>query len=436
MRYAVVVADTFALGPGYLIAHLRDMGHEVKLIFDPLHHSNGGTADTLMARMFSVEEYNIQQIEKFKPDAVLFSVITAHYQWALRLARKIKDRVKCKIIFGGVHVTSVPDIVRQNSFIDDVVVGCGVNYFGGVFSPDKIFPARMDFFRELPTCHRTHPFIMTDFGCPYSCTYCQPRDLKFKAPKRSVEGCIKELLHLKKLGARRISIWDDTFTANIPWLNNFLDEYKHKVGLPFRCLTHPQRINPNIADLLRWAGCYTIDMGIQTGNEQLRREVLNRRETNKEFLAAAKAVKDAGIKLVIDHIFEIPGETNETNKESYHLYAAAQPDLIHCFKLLYFPKTKIIDHAKAAGILTEEDIRNIEEGRGAIYASGEHQNVAKVNPWVKRMLAIPLGGKPWETFPDWAIKLACYIRIGEDFLPQTIIQQHIFWTWKRLCKIF
>ena len=35
MKYAICAADTFSLGVGYLISHLRSMGHEVKLIFDP-----------------------------------------------------------------------------------------------------------------------------------------------------------------------------------------------------------------------------------------------------------------------------------------------------------------------------------------------------------------------------------------------------------------
>jgi radical SAM superfamily enzyme YgiQ (UPF0313 family) len=435
MKYAICAADTFSLGAGYLISYLRNEGHEVKLIFDPMHHSQGGTKETFLSRIFSVEEYNLKQLEEFKPDAVLFSVLTAHYQWALKLAKKIKDRIGCKIIFGGVHATSVPEEVKKHDFIDEVCIGEGIKHFGGDFNPDKLFPERRDFYAELPSCHRVHPFIMTDFGCPFSCTYCLPRELKIKRPRRSVRSCIDELKMLKAMGAKRVSIWDDAFTCNRTWLNEFLTYYMLEVKLPFRCLTHPKLIDPIMARNLKQAGCYTIDMGIQTGNEKLRREVLNRKETNKEFLAACKAIKDAGIKLVIDHIFEIPGESDDTNKDSYILYSQAKPDLIHCFKLLYFPRSKIIEKALEAGYLREEDIQKINEGKGAVYASGEHQRVAKINPWVKRMLAIPLPcSRAWELMPDWLIKLACYIRIGEDFLPQTIIQNQAFFTYKRIEK--
>lgn len=434
MKYAICVADTFALGPAYLISHLRAMGNEVILIFDPLHHSQGGTKETILSRIFSVEEYNIRKIKRFKPDAVLFSCMTAHYQWALRFAKKVKERVGCKIIMGGVHATSVPEVVQRSPFVDEVVVGCGIKHFGGVFSPDSIFPERVDFYNELPSCHRVHPFIMTDFGCPFSCTYCLPRELKIKAPRRSVDGCIRELKELKRMGAKRFSIWDDSFTAGKEWLYHFLDEYKREVRLPFRCLTHPKLVDIVSIFKMANAGCYTIDMGIQTGNEKLRREVLNRQETNEEFLEACRIIKGCGIKLVIDHIFEIPGESDATNQESLDLYREAMPDLIHCFKLLYFPKAKIIHTALEKGYLKPEDVDKINEGKFVVYASGEHQRVAKINPFVKKMLAVPLGGGWWEKMPDWAIKLACYIRIGEDFLPQTIIQNQIYFTVKRIIR--
>jgi anaerobic magnesium-protoporphyrin IX monomethyl ester cyclase len=435
MKYAIVAADTFALGPAYLISHLREYGHEIRLIFDPMQHSQGGTKDTLLSRIFSVEEYNIKQIEKFKPDAVLFSCLTAHYQWALRFARKVKDETGYKIIFGGVHVTSVPEVVKENKFIDEICIGCGIEYFGIKFQPDKIFPAWEDFYAELPPCHRIHPFIMTEFGCPFNCTYCLPRNLKIRYPRREISGCINELLALKKLGAKRFSIWDDSFTHDKKWLNLFLTDYKKFIKLPFRCLTNPKLVDGDIVTWLSDAGCYTIDMGIQTGSEILRKTVLNRHETNSDFFNACKLIKSSGIKLIIDHIFEIPEESNETNKESYQLYKLAKPDLIHCFKLLYFPKAKIIETALKYGYLTQQDVHKIEHGTFTLYASGENQRVAKINPWVKKMLAIPLGGVLWEKMPDWLIKLVCYLRIGKDFLPQTIIQNQIYFTWRRLCRI-
>jgi hypothetical protein len=190
----------------------------------------------------------------------------------------------------------------------------------------------------------------------------------------------------------------------------------------------------DVIKLLKESGCYLIGIGIQTANEELRRKILNRNETNKQFLEACRIIKSNKLALTVDHIFEIPEETRATNLESLELYRQAKPDLIKCFKLIYLPKAKIIDHAVRNGILNEHDIYNIEHGIGNNYASGEHFRVSKVNNLVNKMLAIPLGGGFWEYMPDWVIKGACYIRIGKDFLPQTIIQNQIFFNYKRIEK--
>jgi len=360
--------------------------------------------------------------------------LTVYYQWALRIGKIVKDELGCKVIFGGLHVTSCPDVVRENKWIDDICIGCGISYFGYKFDPDEVFPSRKDFYDQLPPHYHVHPYMMTSFGCPYNCTYCLPRDLKLQLPRRSVDGCIREIKELKQMGAKRLFIWDDSFTINKEWIFEFLERYKNEIDLPFRCVTHPKLVKDDIVKKLKEARCYLIGIGLQTANEQLRRKILNRMEKNEDVSRASEIIKKHKIKLTIDHIFELPEETEETNQESLEFYKTLKPDLVNTFKLIYLPKAKIIDHAVRNGILTEKDVYNIEHGIGNNYASGEHFRVAKINPIVNKMLAIPLGGGIWEKMPDWLIKLACYLRIGTDFLPQTIIQNYIYFSWRKMCE--
>ena len=417
MKFAIFAVDTVSLGVGYIIQYLRNDGHDVKLFLESF--------------LCPDEQDILHRVDDYKPDACLFSCLTVYYQWALKISKTIKDKHNCKIIFGGLHVTSCPDVVKENDWIDDICVGCGIEYFGYKLDPDKVFPAREDFYDLLPYHYRRHPYMMTSFGCPYNCTYCLPRDLKLQLPRRSVDGCIREALWLKERGAKRLFIWDDSFTIDKTWIRRFLLEYKIKVNLPFRCVTHPKLITKEIVSLLKYAGCYLMGIGLQTGNEKLRRDILNRHETNEEFLNACKVIKASGMALTVDHIFELPFESQETNEESLALYRKAKPDLINCFKLIYLPKAQIIKHGIRDGRLTGKDVYNIEHGIGNNYASGEHYRVAKVNPMVIKMLAVPLGGGIWEWLPDWFTKGMCYVRIGRDFLPQTVIKNHIYFITKR-----
>ena len=414
--------DTLSLGIGYLISYLRRDGHEVKLIVESLS--------------FTDDDYLMRQVREFKPDACLFSCITVYYQWSLRISKKIKEEIGCKIIFGGLHVTACPEVVKENDWIDEICIGDGIAYFGYKFDPDEVFPERKDFYDQLAPHYHVHPYMMTSFGCPYHCTYCMPAHLKITLPRRSIDGCIRELKELKRMGAKRMFIWDDSFTIDKKWVFAFLNRYREEIKLPFRCVTHPKLITYDMTKKLKEAGCYLIGIGIQTGNEELRRKVLNRYETNDDFLKACYIIKQFGIKLTVDHIFCLPGETAENLQESYELYKKAKPDLLNTFRLIYFPKSKIIDHGLAYGLLNQQDVYNIEHGIGNNYASGEHFRVANVNKMVNKMIAIPLGGGLWESMPDWLTKLACYIRIGKDFLPQTIIQNQIYFRWKKVKRWF
>ena len=178
MKYAVCVAEDSHLGIGYIISHLKNQGHDVKLFFDPRQYARGYSNNGFLAKIFSLENYNIRKMKKYKPDVCLFTCITADYQWALKIAKRVKKEIGCKVIFGGVHSTLMPEEVKKNEFIDEVIVGDGISYFGGTFDPDNLFPDRVIFYKELPKTHRTHPIFMSSFGCPFNCSFCGNEQLR------------------------------------------------------------------------------------------------------------------------------------------------------------------------------------------------------------------------------------------------------------------
>jgi len=420
MKYAMCVADSYNLGAAYVMSHLKANGHEVKLIFDPR------TGIDLM-------EYNLKQIEKFNPHYCLFSCNTSQYQWALNMAHAVKNRLgwECQIIFGGVHPTCCPEVVRENWFVDDVCIGDGIAYFGGTFKPDDTFPEREAFYAELPPRERRHPYIMTSFTCPFQCTYCLPQDKKLKLPRRSVASCIRELSYLKRLGAKRFTIFDDVFTMDKKWLECFLIRYKTEIGLPFRCVTHPKFIDDMVADDLAYAGCYMVAIGLQTGSERLRK-TLNRHETNDEFRNACKHLKKQGIIVLVDHIFNLPHETEDSLLESYCLYKDVKPDMVNCFDLVYLPCTEIINTAIEAGIMKEQARYAIDRGLVSQFAKGAS------GIWVNCLLSVPLGHRWWALLPQFFIKVALYTKMlfksRYDFVPLKIIQDAVHYFLKGVSK--
>jgi len=441
MRYAFVVAEDINLGAGYIIAHLKEQGHEVKLFFDPIQCNRGYSRNKKLARIFNIEKSILRQIKRFDPHSCLFSSVTASYQWALNFAEKVKKEVGCKIIFGGIHATLVPEEARKHTFIDEVVIGDGLAYFGGSkFDPDSLWPERESFLKQLPPIHRKYQLFMTSFGCPFNCSFCGNEQLRkakqFKYIRRSREGCINELKHLKERGMKHVLFVDDIFTCDRDWLLNFLPAYKRGISLPFAAFGHVKYLDERIVEELAKSGCRTLWLGIQSGDERLRKQILNRHETNKEIINACKLIKKYKIKLMVDHIFGIPMESEMSQEISYALYQEIQPDVINCYELVYFPKAKIIEHALKAGNLTPDDVLKINRGEGITYQVG-NKNRKFYDEYAKGFIALPVGGLVAELLPVPILKLIAHCRAGRGFIAGAMIQNELWFGWRALCsKLF
>jgi radical SAM superfamily enzyme YgiQ (UPF0313 family) len=402
MKVTFVQSENESLAVEFFSALLKSSGHAVDLAYD--HRYFARTAVTLpaLARAFDLREMLVEQIVGGKPDMVGFSVMTSGYQWAIDMARRIKRACDVPIIFGGVHVSSVPEVVMSEDAVDIVCVGEGersflslidqfesypdvdipgiwIKYDGEIrrSEPNQMitdldslpFPDKSLFYEKLPWLSRGY-LIMTSRGCPYSCTFCSNdmlrRLLKGKGRyvrRRGVDNVIEEMtLARERFHPSRFNILDDCFTADKAWLREFCARYEKDVSVPFIAVSHPTMVDDEVAAMLASARCAILLLGVQSASEATRREMLNRKETNEQIRAAVAACHHHGLKLSIDHIFGIPGEGVEEYRRALSFYNEIRPDTINTYWLVYFPKTTIIEHALDAGILDPGDVDLINHG--------------------------------------------------------------------------
>jgi len=105
------------LGVEYISSVLKRHGYKVELLVDPIHSSDN--------KISYIEKENLKKLKELKPNLIGFSTVSAHYQWALKMARLIKKEMGAPIIFGGAHVTATPESVIENNVVDMVCVGEG-----------------------------------------------------------------------------------------------------------------------------------------------------------------------------------------------------------------------------------------------------------------------------------------------------------------------
>jgi anaerobic magnesium-protoporphyrin IX monomethyl ester cyclase len=393
-----------SLGVEYLAAEAREAGHQVELAFDPAVFGGHLMWDIPpVAKLFDKRPRILKTVLDNKPDVVAFSCVSTSYIWSLELARDIKKFApEVKTIFGGVHVTAVPERVIREAAVDCLIVAEAdisfplvlndweegryeprpgvwlkrngeISHADGCMQVENLdllpFPAKDLYYSKAPILEENYN-VMTTRGCPYKCTYCHNSSAGVlmasanRVRQRSVDNLIAELEVVVGRGrARLIKFFDDVFALRKDWIMEFSGKYREKVKLPYSCFSHPSAINTDVADCLKESGCKYVNIGVQSVDEGQRRNMMKRYYSNDDVRRSVGLLKERGISVLLDHIIGVPGDTLEMMHEAAVFYNELRPDRLLTFWLVCFPGTEILNMAIESGVLTEEDRRRIEEGR-------------------------------------------------------------------------
>jgi radical SAM superfamily enzyme YgiQ (UPF0313 family) len=410
-RVTFVYRNYEGLGVGYLAAYVRSLGHQVQLVLYPdpwsdTYIKQKDKDSPMVGRLQQrVDRELLREIVDFAPDLICFSAVTDDYQWSVQTAGVLKAATGAVVIFGGVHVTSVPERVVRHPAID--LVGCGEGerllgrvlevlddwragadvdvpglwyargedvHVGGegeaIQDLDALpFPAKDLFYARLPGLARTYT-ITTSRGCPYRCTYCYNavmlpmyREQGKWMRQRSVDGVIEELRWAKhNFHPRHFLFMDDVFASSRKWVAEFAERYRREVAVPFALVTEAVVLKDEVVRCLKEAGLVNVQIGVQTLNEKSKDRIA-RPESRPQLEQALVALNKYDVHYQVDHMLGIPGETDEDQRVALEFYNEYRPDIVSVFWLKYYPKLPIIDFAVEHGILRREDVADIEEGR-------------------------------------------------------------------------
>ncbi|MBN1346103.1 MAG: B12-binding domain-containing radical SAM protein [Phycisphaerae bacterium] len=395
-----------------LSAMLKQHGHETELAYDQgLFDDKNYLFMPRIARLFDQREKVVDDVVASKPDLVGFSVMTPTLTWALDIAARIKRRIDVPIIFGGMHPTTLPEQTITNDCVDMVCVGEGdyalaelcdsidrgemdtsirnIWFKSGsavIQNEQRPLVADLDTLpwpdKELFAPHvpiKNYYLAVTSRGCPYACTYCS---LSFQAKQiaklggkrlreRSPESVVAELKAARaKYGFEWVDFRNNTFTANKKWVMRFLELYKAELGLPFKAFAHPSTMDREMAFALKGAGCFGIQLGVESYSEEVRKAILNRHETNAEVTRTCDAMDEAGLPYSIDYILGIPTQTETELLEAAEFFLQRKMCYrVSPFLLEYLPKLDIVKHGLAHGEITPEDVGALESGQHNHYLS-------------------------------------------------------------------
>ena len=317
------------------------------------------------------DEVVLDKIKEESPDVVgITSPFTAQIDNAIHLADLVKH-VDDKIItvIGGPHIAiRGKEILQENNNIDIGIKGEGEdvftelikklkenqpidqvksifyrdkagevieNEFGGLIKnlDDLPYPAYhlidMDnYFDLIANSLKTRPGInqrsismITSRGCPYNCIFCSIHlhmGKMFRA--HSTEYVINSIRHVAdKYKIKHISFEDDNFTLDINRAKKILKgiiDNNIKITWDTPNGVRADRIDEELLKLIKESGCVELTFGIESGNQRVLDEVIQKNLKLSDVIKAVELTKKYGIKTKAFFVIGFPGETKEEIKQT------------------------------------------------------------------------------------------------------------------------
>ena len=162
---------------------------------------------------------------------------------------------------------------------------------------------------------------MLSRGCPYNCTYCCNHQIKqvypnikdytrFHTPEKSIQY-IKAVLD-KYPDMRYVDFRDNILPFNLDWFFDFIQRYKTEIALPFACRYRANLVKEEVIEALKDAGCYLVHFGVESGNEYISNQVLNRGIKREQLERAFDLCHKYKMSTLSYNMVGLPDETLET----------------------------------------------------------------------------------------------------------------------------
>jgi anaerobic magnesium-protoporphyrin IX monomethyl ester cyclase len=353
-------AGTLPLGLGYLAAVARAHGIDVRVV-DAKREGH------------TCPEQTVAAIRQHDPQVVGLTAFTVDYPRAALIAQQLKAGPGRPVtVLGGPQANALPiEALEQAPAVDYVVAGEGestllelVTAVRAGRAPDPApglhyrdsaghvcgagrtayedlerlpFPA-WDLFPRVDD----YP-LMTHRGCPFRCVFCS-RNLTQRVRSRSAAHVMEEIRWLHRTFApQRITIEDETFglqSGPTEALLARLIEFNRHAGLRFQAGTRVDRASVRLFQLMKQAGFDRVELGVESGVPA----VLERSGKGVDVgqvRAAVRGARQAGLKIWLNFIIGLPGETKATVRQSIELAVELNPDRLSVAVIVPYPGSEV-----------------------------------------------------------------------------------------------
>jgi len=322
-------------------------------------------------------QYNLGEIlESYKPNFVLISITTPLVKEAKEVISLIRNlSPNSKIIIGGPHVSALKG---KGLDFDFAVIGEGEEAIMSILrkeTKEKIiignlikdldslpYPTRIDrsnyYLDYIDQKNKSQVLasIISSRSCPWNCIYCASKTTFGKKLRlRSPKNILDELEYLKeKHNVNSLIFLDDCFTA-LPkrveeLCNGMIDR---KLNMKWWIDTRCDRINKELLELMKNAGCSFIVFGVESGSESVLKRIkkdISLTTIRNAFKIAHEVGINTKCNIMIGHI----DETEEEILQSIQLTKDLGSTKSSFYKVIPLPGSELYDICINRGLISED----------------------------------------------------------------------------------
>ncbi len=332
-------------------------------------------------------------IKEYSPDVVGITAKSQNFAAVRIVARIVKECCPVSIVVvGGPHPSMVgPDVLKcpdidvgavgegektlvelleriSSGFGLDGVAGISFRKSGAVVTnPPRGLIEDLD---SLPYPHQYAKYVLKDYdkypaaafkgvfairGCPYACSFCGSRYIWSRSVRfRSPENVAREVQSLREMGLNIIRFDDDTFGVSKDYIKLLCAELKKRCpGLTWNCELHAKMVNSDILAVMKDAGCYQIQIGIESGDDGMLKKI-GKNITIAEAVAANDLIRSFGMECHSFFMVGFPDETVETLANTRKAIESIQSDGLIYSVFTPYPGTDLFEVCRQQGSVGPE----------------------------------------------------------------------------------
>lgn len=373
------------IGLAYLSSQLFDYNVKIyDMIIENYYNEERISNDTIL--FGDNADHYVKMLKEFEPDLVGISCNLSNrsntVEELLRRTKKINKEIIT--VVGGYHASAMPNHLNA----DFVCIGEADYSFPGLVNKlnkgekvDKIVHSERVNVETLPfpdwdrvkiekywrkdvvpqdfvLKYEKYAIVNTSRGCPHICSYCavpqHTGEKNYRA--RSLSSVKSELEWLiDKYQINEVHFGDDNFFVNkkrtkdlCKMLKEFDLNYVVSIGVDLSNLDY------ELIDLLKESNFHNLTLGIETGDQNIQNQFVDKRIDLNEIKKKVKYIIDSGLNPSGLFMIGFPNETQEQLERTIKLATSLNLNKIHIGMVTPIPATKLYENCIKNSLLYDD----------------------------------------------------------------------------------